>query len=168
MLVTRAFWDIFFKLGKQNISEYISPEIIEAILNIAIELGREGREGKKIGTAFVVGSISELNKYLKQLIINPFRGLDEKVKINNPHIKETIKEFAQLDGVFVVDEEGYIVSAGTYLNINSSDIDLPQGFGTRHRACAAITKETSAIAITVSESGGIVRIFKEGRIAVRI
>ena len=160
--------EIFFKMGKQNISEKISSNIIESTLSIALEISNEGREGRRIGTAFVIGDLSEINKYLKQLIINPFKNLDEKIKITEPTIRETIKEFAQLDGVFIIDENGYIVSAGTYIDINSSEVDLPDGFGTKHRACSAITKETNAIAIVVSESGGKVRILKDGRIAVKI
>ena len=159
--------EVFFKIGKQNISEKISPEIIEATLDIALEISREGREGRRIGTAFIIGDISELNKYLRQLIINPFNNMDEKIKITDLSIKETIKEFSQLDGVFIIDEEGHIISAGTYLDINT-EIDLPGGFGTKHRACAAITKETESVAIVVSESGGKVRILKDGRIAVKV
>jgi DNA integrity scanning protein DisA with diadenylate cyclase activity len=160
--------EIFFKIGKQQISEDISSEIVEAVLDIAMEIGHEGREGKNVGTAFIIGNLSELNKYLRQLIINPFGRLEEKIKITDPTIKETIKEFAQLDGMFIIDEEGNIISAGTYIDINFADIDLPQGFGTKHRTCAAVTKETSAISIVVSESGGKVRILKDGRIAVKI
>ncbi len=160
--------EVFFKIGKQNISEKISPEIIEAVLDIALEISHEGREGRRIGTGFIIGEISELNKYLKQLIINPFQNLNEKIKITDLSIKETIKEFSQLDGVFIIDTEGHIISAGTYLDINTSDLEFPSGFGTKHRSCAAITKETDAIAIVVSESGGKVRIMKDGRIAVKV
>ena len=160
--------EVFFKIGKQNVSEHINSEIVEATLSIALEISHEGREGRKIGTAFILGNISELNKYLRQLIINPFKNLDEKIKITDPSIKETIKEFSQLDGVFVIDEEGHIVSAGTYIDINFLEANLPEGFGTKHRSCAALTKETDAIAIVVSESGGKVRILKDGRIAVKV
>ena len=160
--------DVFFKMGKQNISEKINQEIIEATLEIAMKIATEGREGKHVGTAFIIGDISELNKYLKQLIINPFRGLEEKAKITDPSIRETVKEFAQLDGVFIIDEEGHIISAGTYLDVNTSNLEFPEGFGTKHRSCAAITKETDAIAIVVSESGGRVRILKNGRIAIKV
>lgn len=160
--------DLFFKMGKQNISENVPSEVLEAVVNIAKEIGEEGREGKKVGTAFIIGEPSEISKYLKQLIINPFYNLAEKVKITDPGIKETVKEFAQLDGAFIIDTNGYIVSCGTYIVIEVEDTTLPPGFGTKHRACAALTKETEAIAVTVSESGGIVRIIKEGRIAVRV
>ncbi len=160
--------DVFFKMGKQNISEKINQEIIEATLEIAMKIATEGREGKHIGTAFIIGDLSELNKYLKQLIINPFKSLEEKAKITDPSMRETIKEFAQLDGVFIIDEEGHIISAGTYLDVNFTDLEFPEGFGTKHRSCAAITKETDAIAIVVSESGGRVRILKNGRIAIKV
>ena len=160
--------DVFFKMGKQNISEKINQEIIEATLEIAMKIATEGREGKHIGTAFIIGDLSELNKYLKQLIINPFKSLEEKAKITDPSMRETIKEFAQLDGVFIIDEEGHTISAGTYLDVNFTDLEFPEGFGTKHRSCAAITKETDAIAIVVSESGGRVRILKNGRIAIKV
>lgn len=160
--------EVFFKIGKQNISEKISPEIIEAVLDIALEISQEGREGRRIGTGFIIGDLSELNRYLKQLIINPFQNLSEKIKITDLSIKETVKEFAQLDGVFIIDLEGHIISAGTYLDVNTSELEFPSGFGTKHRSCAAITKETDSVAIVVSESGGKVRILKDGRIAVKV
>ena len=47
-------------------------------------------------------------------------------------------------------------------------MNLPLGLGARHYAAAAISKHTDAIAITVSESGGIVRVFKDGEILVEI
>jgi len=157
---------IFFNISRHHLTENISSNIIETIINICSEIALEGREGKKIGTAFIIGNPSDLSKYSRQLIINPFSGLEEK--ITDPNIKETIKEFAQLDGVFIIDTEGTIISTGTYLNVDDSDIELPSGFGTRHRNCAAITKQTDAIAIVISESGGIVRVLKDGRIVMKI
>ena len=70
-------------------------------------------------------------------------------------------EFAQLDGVFVLDEDGIIVSAGRYLEVSVKDLKIAKGFGARHLACAAITRETEAIAVVVSESGDI-RVYKDG------
>lgn len=157
---------IFFNISRHHLTENISSDIIETIINICSELALEGREGKKIGTAFIIGNPSDLSKYSRQLIINPFSGLQEK--ITDPNIKETIKEFSQLDGVFIIDTEGTIISTGTYINIDDSEVELPKGFGTRHRNCAALTKKTDAIAIVISESGGIVRVFKDGRIIMKI
>ncbi|MCD4759546.1 diadenylate cyclase [archaeon] len=160
--------EIFFKIGQQKLSEFIGSEIIEAVINIAKEIGEEGREGRKIGTAFIVGDPQELNKHLKQMIINPFYNLTDKPKITDPDLKETIKNFAQLDGAFIVNHEGEIISAGTYIDIDTADLDFPDGFGTKHRSCAALTKQTNAIAVVVSESGGKVRVLKQGRISVKV
>jgi diadenylate cyclase len=143
-------------------SERVDPTALKAVLRLALELGREGREGKKVGTAFIVGDTNEVLRRSHQLILNPYKGHTEDMRdIKNPSHWETIKEFAQIDGVFVVDERGFITSAGRYLDVNTKSIEL-EGLGGRHISALAITRETRAIAITVSESGGTVRLFKDG------
>jgi len=143
-------------------AERVDPTALKAALRLALELGREGREGKKVGTAFIVGDTTEVLRRSHQLILNPYKGHGEDMRdIKNPSHWETIKEFAQLDGVFIVDEKGIITSAGRYLDVNTKLIHL-EGLGGRHISALAITRETHAIAITVSESGGTVRLFKDG------
>jgi DNA integrity scanning protein DisA with diadenylate cyclase activity len=140
----------------------VDPVALKAVLRLALELGREGREGKKVGTAFIVGDTSEVLKRSHQLILNPYKGHAEDTRdIKNRSHWETIKEFAQIDGVFIVDEKGVIASAGRYLDVNTKSIEL-EGLGGRHMSALAITRETHAIAVTVSESGGTVRLFKDG------
>jgi Uncharacterized conserved protein len=131
-------------------------------LRLALELGREGREGKKVGTAFIIGDTNEVLKRSHQLILNPYKGHAEDTRdVKNRSHWETVKEFAQIDGVFVVDEKGVIISAGRYLDVNTKSIEL-EGLGGRHMSALAVTRETQAIAVTVSESGGTVRLFKDG------
>jgi DNA integrity scanning protein DisA with diadenylate cyclase activity len=143
-------------------SERVSAATLKAILSLALEIGREGREGKKVGTAFIVGDTKEVLKRSHQLILNPFEGYPEDVRDikNNAHW-ETVKEFAQIDGVFIVNENGVMISAGRYLDVDTKSVEL-EGLGGRHISASAITRDTQAIAITVSESGGTVRIFKDG------
>jgi DNA integrity scanning protein DisA with diadenylate cyclase activity len=142
--------------------ERVDPAALKAVLRLALELGREGREGKKVGTAFVIGDTNEVLKRSHQLILNPYKGHAEDTRdIKNRTHWETIKEFAQIDGVFIVDEKGVIISAGRYLDVNTKSIEL-EGLGGRHMSALAVTRETHAIAITVSESGGTVRLFKDG------
>ena len=43
-----------------------------------------------------------------------------------------------------------------------------EGFGTRHRYSAAISRLTNSIAVVISESGGTVRVFKDGRIVMKL
>lgn len=160
---------LFFDISANKLAEHIKPEVIEAVFEIAMDIVKEGREGKKIGTAFIIGNPDSINKYAKQLIINPFKHLNEEDRnIVSPEIKETIKEFAQLDGAFFINEEGVVLSAGTYIDIDTADLDIPSGLGTRHRNCAAITARTDAIAIVVSESGGKIRVFKKGKVVMGI
>ena len=44
------------------------------LLEIALRLAREGREGSPIGTIFVLGDRSTLSPHLRQLILNPLKG----------------------------------------------------------------------------------------------
>lgn len=160
---------ILFNISTHNLSENINPNVIESIIEIALEIGKDGREDKRIGTAFIVGDKSEVLKYTKQLIINPFLAYPEEAKnILDPNLRETIKEFAQLDGVFVIHKDGTIVSCGTYLDVDTKGVNLHHGFGTRHRNTSALTKETNAIGIVVSQSGGKVTIFKDGKAVMRL
>lgn len=157
---------LFFDISTHKLAENIKPEVIEAVMDIALEIGREGREGRKVGTAFILGDRS-VERYSKQMIINPFANISpEDRKITDPNLKESVKNFAQLDGVFFIDGDGVINSAGSYININSEDLFLPEGYGTRHMNCAAITAKSDAIAIVVSESGGRVRVFKKGKVVI--
>ncbi len=141
----------------------ISPRVIRNVLRLALELGYEGRESRKIGTAFIIGDSDEVLKRSHQMVLNPYEGHKKKDRdITNPDNWESIKNFAQLDGVFVVGEDGYIVAAGRYMDIDASDISVKKGLGGRHAASAAISRDTQAIAITISQSGGVVRIYKDG------
>ncbi len=148
---------------------YIKQEIFQTVLEIAMEIGREGREGRLIGTAFIIGNENDVMKRSKQIILNPFKGHSiEERAITSPKIKETVKEFSQLDGVFVISKDGIIQSAGVYINVDTGSAELPQGLGARHAAVAALTTEVDCIGITVSQSGGIVRVFKNGKVALTI
>lgn len=150
-------------LSLNKSADRIAPKVTQAILDIALELGYEGREGKSVGTAFTIGDTDEVLKRSHQLILNPYEGHSaEDRDVTNQDNWETIKDFAQLDGMFIVDENGKILAAGRYLDVNANGIKIQKGLGGRHIAAAAITRDTNAIAITVSQSGGTVRTYKDG------
>jgi transitional endoplasmic reticulum ATPase len=147
----------------------IQDVILKSVLDIAAEISNEGKEGKPIGTAFIVGDSKIVLAKSKQLVLNPFEGYPyEKRLITHAEIRENIKEFAQLDGAFVIADDGYIECAGRYLTADVSGISLPEGFGTRHSSVAAITMIANAIGIVISQSGGWIRIIKKGRIEAKI
>lgn len=91
----------------------------------------------------------------------------EARQIDDTNLRGTIKELAQLDGAFIVDENGIVVAACRYLDTSSKDVDMPFGLGSRHLAAASISKESKAIAIVVSESA-VVRVFYEGHLQAEI
>jgi DNA integrity scanning protein DisA with diadenylate cyclase activity/mannitol/fructose-specific phosphotransferase system IIA component (Ntr-type) len=159
-----AEYEFFFANSPAILPSDIKPEVLERILGLAGEISVEGREGKPLGTLFVIGDTNTVNKYVTQLIINPFRGYSEAERnILDPALTETIKEFASIDGAFVITGDGIILSAGSYLRPQLDDAEkLPSGLGSRHVAAAGITKCTNALSIAISESTGMVTLFKNG------
>lgn len=148
----------------------IRPDVLEQVLNIATELGLEGREGKPVGGLFVVGDTDRVRSLSRQLILNPFHGYPpENRNILDPGLKETVKELAAIDGAFLIREDGTIESAGTYLKVSGhSGIELPAGLGARHMAAAAITDVSDAVAVAVSESTGTVTVFRQGKMVIEL
>ncbi len=155
--------------GLDGIGDQVKPEVFQQTLAIALELASRGREGKPIGTIFVLGDEEKVLQLSKQMIINPFKGYsDEERNILNGNLKETLREFSALDGAFLISQEGLVLTAGRYLGAASDEATLPRGLGSRHIAAAGITALTNAIAIVISESTGDVRIFKNGKILMEI
>lgn len=149
--------------------ERVLPEVMRAVLMIAFDIAVSGREGKQIGTAFIIGDSDEVMKRSHQMVLNPYAGHKvEDRDMSNKQNWESIKEFTQLDGVFVVSEDGIINAAGRYLDVDAKDVAVQKGLGGRHVSAAAITRDTVAIAVIVSESGGVVRIYKDGKESLRI
>jgi diadenylate cyclase len=148
----------------------VTPTVFERILTLAGELGVEGREGRPVGTLFVIGDSDQVLAQSHQLVINPFHGYPENERnVLDHRLEETIKEFSAIDGAFVIRGDGVILAAGRYLAPRSKlDEKLPQGLGTRHQAAASITAMTQAIALCISQSTGTVSIFKDGRLITDI
>jgi len=144
-----------------QVTEY-DPEILESLIELAVEIAREGREGRRIGTLFTLGDEAEVMAKSRSLILNPLEGHPENVRhIADPDLRGTIKELAQLDGAFVVSATGVAIAACRYLDAAASPIEIPLGFGSRHIAAAHISSATRAIGIVVSESS-VVRLFCHG------
>lgn len=146
-----------------DLTREIRYDLFEAILNLALELAYQGRAGKMVGALFVLGDHERVLQLSRQMIINPFHGYPEEERnVLDPKLKETLKEFAAIDGAFIIREDGVILSAGRHLDAAFEGRDLLHGLGSRHLAAAGITAVTQALAVVVSESSGAVRIFKGG------
>jgi DNA integrity scanning protein DisA with diadenylate cyclase activity len=139
----------------------------EEVLQLAVEIAREGREGRKIGTLFVVGDVATVLERSRPLLLDPLYGhAEELLDVTRPDFRETVKELAQLDGAFLVHDRGTFAAAARYIDIDSGTPLMP-GLGTRHAAAASITRQTGAVGIVVSQSS-IVRVYHEGEIRAEI
>ncbi|MCF8069823.1 MAG: diadenylate cyclase [Desulfobacterales bacterium] len=147
---------------------HCETKVLEQTIQLAVEIAREGREGRKIGTLFVVSDEISVLKRSRNLILDPLYGHpDESKHICDPNVRETIKELAQLDGAFIVGGNGVVISASRYINASTDNIELPLGLGSRHVAAASITHDTRSVAVVVSESS-VVRIFDDGDLITEI
>lgn len=141
----------------------VSAEVLERVLGVAMELSIEGREGRPVGTLFVLGDTKKVETMTKPLVLNPFFGYKEEDRnILNPFMDETVKEFSSLDGAFIIRGDGVLISAGSLIHTPEFEHDLPSGLGARHAAGAAISLATDCLAIVVSSSTGQVTVFRNG------
>ena len=114
--------------------------VLKQTVTLAVEIAREGREGRKIGTLFVVGDSDAVLGNSRPLILDPLAGHPNEAKhIADPNVRETLKELAQLDGGFVVSDSGVVLSAARYIDALSDSLELPLGLGSRHMAGASVS-----------------------------
>src|SRR6201981_1103554 len=119
-----------------QVTEY-NPTILESLIELAVEIAREGREGRRVGTLFTLGDEEAVLARSRALILDPLLGHPESSRhITNLNLRGTIKELAQLDGGFVVSREGIVVSACRYLDAVATQVDVPLGLGSRQYAAA--------------------------------
>jgi len=158
-------WDLYneSRILNYQVPQGIDLEVLSRLIYLALELARQGREGKSVGTLFVLGNYDKVKPYCKQLIINPFGGLDRQSRsVLDPSLSETIKEYSKIDGAFIIDNDGLIHSAGTYLSIPPNKGELPSGLGARHAAAMGITLVAPVVSVVISESTKNIRIFWSG------
>lgn len=144
-------------------------DTLKIVVDMAVEIGREGREGKPVGALFVVGDSKKVLASSHPVGFDPVKGYkrDER-DLDDPRVREGIKEIAQLDGAIIVSGEGVVEASARYIDAPADNITLPKGLGARHWAAAAISRKTNALAVAVSESNGTVRIFQNGEVTLRI
>jgi DNA integrity scanning protein DisA with diadenylate cyclase activity len=144
-------------------------DTLRTVVDLAVEIGREGREGKPVGTLLVVGDTRKVLASSHPTGFDPVKGYNRKERnLTDPRVREGIKEIAQMDGAFIISSDGVVEAAARYIDASAANITLSKGLGARHWAAAAITRKTKAVAVAVSESNGTVRIFQNGEVMLRI
>lgn len=153
----------------RSLETRVPLDTLKTVVDLAVEIGREGREGKPVGTMFVVGDARKVMQCSHPTGFDPVKGYSRKERnLRDPRVREGLKEVAQMDGAFVVASDGTCEASARYIDAPATNITLSKGLGSRHWAGAAISRATNAVAIVVSESNGTVRIFNNGEIFLRI
>jgi diadenylate cyclase len=144
-------------------------DTLKTVVDLAVEIGREGREGKAVGTMFVVGDHRKVLEESRPGGFDLVKGYTRKERnIFDNKVREGIKEIAQLDGMFIIAADGTVEGSSRIIDTSPVEITMTKGLGSRHFSGAAISKNTKAIAVVVSQSNGTVRIFQNGEVVLRI
>src|SRR5438270_2784003 len=117
-----------------QVTEY-NPDVLESLIELAVEIAREGREGRRVGTLFTLGDETAVLARSRPLILDPLSGHPE----SSLHV--------------------------TNLNLDAvaAQVDVPLGLGSRHIAAANMSAVTKAVGVVVSESS-VVRLFCHGQV----
>jgi DNA integrity scanning protein DisA with diadenylate cyclase activity len=160
------------RLTAQDLRRLNTPiplDTLRLVVDLASEIGREGREGKPVGTILVVGDTRKVQSMSQPINFNPFRGYSKVERdLRDRRVREQIKDIAQLDGAIFIDRDAIAIAACQHLNVPAEGVSVSKGFGSRHRAAAAISRKTGAIAVCVSQSSGTVRLFQDGEVVLHI
>jgi diadenylate cyclase len=153
----------------RKLDTQVPLETLRAVVRLALEIGREGREGQPVGTMFVVGDTRKVLTMSRPMNFNPFRGYSHAERdVRNRHVREQIKDIAKLEGAIVIRRDGVAVAACMRIEAPATGLTVSMGLGTRHAAAAAISNCTKAIAVAVSQSSGTVRLFQNGAMVLHI
>ena len=81
----------------QMLESRVPLQTIKAVVDLAAQIGREGREGKPVGTLFVVGDTRKVLEHSNDSGVDPFRGY-KRVHRNllDAKVQDDAKEIAQL------------------------------------------------------------------------
>jgi len=159
----------FTRRDLQELGDSVPLETLKAVVDLAVAIGREGREGEHVGTMFVVGDSRKVMTKCHPVGFDFVKGYKRTERnLRDKAVREAIKEISVLDGAFIVSADGTVEASCQLIETANANVTLSKGLGTRHWAAAVITEKTSAVAVAVSESGGTVRIFQKGEVVLRI
>ncbi|MEJ2697884.1 MAG: DNA integrity scanning protein DisA nucleotide-binding domain protein [Candidatus Sulfobium sp.] len=162
-------WSEEFPFDVRSLILHKAFHTVMAVVDVALDIGALGREGKSVGTIFVIGDEENVLKSSHQVVFNPFKGYPRRERrIDRPEVVESLKELAKLDGAVVIAENGTVEAAGRHLDSVGAVSKKLRGLGSRHRAAAGITRRTESVSIVVSESTGKVTVFAKGLIVATL
>ncbi len=163
------------RLGKltardlKKLETRVPLDTLKLVVDLAVDIGREGREGKPVGTAFIVGDHRKVLEETRSSVFDLVKGYPRRERnLSDVRVRESIKEIAQMDGAFVIASDGTVEASCRIIDTAPVELTMTTGLGSRHFSAAAISKNTEALAVTVSETSGTVRLFQNGEVVLRI
>lgn len=132
--------------GKGN-----NPEIVQEVVDAAFDLA-----SRKTGAIMVFPRMDNLDEFIQD-------GITLDGVVSRPLILNVFYPASPLHDGAIIIRGGRIVKAGSFLPLTESR-DLPQNFGTRHRAAVGLTERTDAVCLIVSEERGQVSLCHRGKI----
>ncbi len=83
----------------RKLDTQVPLETLRAVVRLALEIGREGREGQPVGTMLVVGDTRKVLTMSRPMNFNPFRGYSQGERdVRDRQVREQIKDLAKLEG----------------------------------------------------------------------
>ena len=71
-----------------EVTEY-DPGVLESMIGLAVEIAREGREGRRVGTLFMLGDEEAVLARSRPLILDPLLGHPESSRhVTNLNLRE--------------------------------------------------------------------------------
>lgn len=146
---------VLLSLGRNPLFRRMVPESVDPALKEIAEASFR-MASRKIGALIVIQRRDPLRDLAE-------RGVILNARVNQDLLVSLFHPSSPLHDGAVIVEEDRILAARVILPLLPGAEDLPDAFGTRHRAAWSITVETDAVAVVVSEERGEVRIFEHGR-----
>ena len=114
-----------------------------------------GKSQQKVGALIIIERDESLDEYMQA-------GEPIDANINQRLIENIFFKNSPLhDGALIV-QNGRLKAASCILPV-SHEVNIPKKLGLRHRAALAISQETDAIAIIVSEETGAISVAQKGK-----
>lgn len=113
----------------QKLKTPVPLETLRSVVDLAVEIGREGREGKPVGTLFVVGDHRKVIQMSHEGVHDPFRGYNRNEReLDDNRVRESIKEIRPLDGAFVIASRGLSSPQVEFSMLRPTDCPSPRGW----------------------------------------
>lgn len=132
-------------------------EVYDVLIDLSKDLAKH-----KLGALFVIAENSKLNKDLYESL---YPQIITDHTIFEKGAKTLIMKLAELDGAFLISNEGRIIAFGARIKKSKA---LP-GYGTKHAAATGITSHIKdSLAVLVSEESNWIKVFKNGKIVLEM